>query len=361
MKTYSILTICMTLLASHLAAQEKPDGKPIVDIYMFAKITVFVHDELGHSVPDAKLHIKFSHANGAYNDGYNDFHVKSNAAGEFTAESECMGAIFIEASKEGYYPSQKSYQPADWSQKHENGEKLQPWNPTIPITLKKIGKGAPMYARAAPRKTVDLPSQDEVHGYDMIEDDWVVPHGKGQVADLWLRAHMDVIDDENFDSNMVITFPNRGDGWIALNELQGIESEMKYPREAPVAGYRDDPIKLKFRWRKPHDKQLPEGGNPYGYILRLRTKLNENGEVLSAVYAKIIDSNLYPPIDPRRLENPIYFGSSPKLIKENKLASGCFFQMHYYLNPKPNDRTLEFDRKTNHATESERPASDLDP
>jgi hypothetical protein len=35
--------------------------------------------------------------------------------------------------------------------------------------------------------------------------------------------------------------------------------------------------------------------------------------------------------------------------------------MHYYLNPKPNDRTLEFDRKTNLATESERSASDLDP
>jgi hypothetical protein len=226
---------------------------------------------------------------------------------------------------------------------------------------KKIGKGAPMYARAAPRKTTYLPSQDEVHGYDMIEDDWVAPKGKGQVADLCMRAHMDVIDDENFDSNMVITFPNRGDGWIALNELQGIESEMKYPREAPVAGYRDGPINLKFRWRKPHDKQLPEGGNPYGYILRLRTKLNENGEVLSAIYAKIIDSNLYPPIDPRRLENPIYFRSGPELMRQKGRESGCYFKMHYYLNPKPNDRTLEFDRKTNLATESERSASDLDP
>jgi hypothetical protein len=362
MKIYQITIALLFSILVRANAQEIPDLKPITGEYVELKATVKVIGEDGLSITGANVHVRVLNLE-RYRDGSNDFIGITNEKGEFTVQANTSDSFIpISVKMTGYYPSEIKYQyPYELNKEIKLKEKLQPWNPTIPITLKKIGKGAPMYARAAPRKTVDLPSQDEVHGYDMIEDDWVAPKGKGQVADLCMRAHMDVIDDENFDSNMVITFPNRGDGWIALNELQGIESEMKYPREAPVAGYRDGPINLKFRWRKPHDKQLPEGGNPYGYILRLRTKLNENGEVLSAIYAKIIDSNLYPPIDPRRLENPIYFGSSPKLIKENKLTSGCFFQMHYYLNPKPNDRTLEFDRKTNLATESERSASDLDP
>jgi hypothetical protein len=360
MKIYSILTICMILLASHLAAQEKPDGKPIVDIYMFAKITVFAHDELGHPISDTKLHIKFSHANGAYKDGYNDFHVKSNASGEFTAESECMGAIFIEASKEGYYTSQKSYQPADWSKKHENGEKLQPWNPTIPITLKKIGKAAPMYARTDNREARYFPGQNLEYGYDLILDDWVAPNGKGITADLMLKSELSVKNADSFHVKIIMRFPNKGDGWMPISKLEGVESELKYPREAPMTGYRDEPMILSADIHR-HPSELPPGGHPYGYFFRTRTKLDQNGKVVFAIYSKIIDSNLNPPIDTRRLKNPILFGGSPEVPEDKRIKAGCFFALDYYLNPKPNDRTLEFDRKTNLATESERPASNLAP
>lgn len=357
----NILVMTLGFLFQHLSAQEMPDRKPLVDLFMFAKITVLVHDESGNPVADSKLHIAFSHNNGSYADGQNDFFVQTDANGKYVAESECTGAIFIEATKNGYYSSSREYQPTDWSKKHERGEKLQPWNPTVPIVLKKIGKAVPMYARGAPRKSVYLPSRDEAHGYDLIEDDWVAPHGKGKVADLQMLAHMDVIDEENYDAKMSITFPNQGDGWIALPELKGIESDMKYPREAPVEGYQADPIILKYRWRKPHDNQLPEGGNPYGYILRLRTKIDDKGKVVSAIYAKIIDGNLHPPIDPRRLENPISFGAGPKLMKQKGRESGCFFAMDYYLNPVPNDRRLEFDRKNNLALEVDRAPGNLAP
>jgi hypothetical protein len=342
-------------------AQDKPDEKPIVDIFYIAKITVLVHDEDKNPIDDVNLHIRFLHLNGAYKDGSNDFYLTTDADGQATAESESTGAIFITAEKTGYYPSELQYQPTDWSKKLENKSKILPWNPTVPIILKKIGKGAPMFARGAPRRSVDLPSQDEAHAYDLIEDDWLEPHGKGKVADLMLRAHMDVIDEENYDSEMSITFPNKGDGWVALHELIGIESQMKYPREAPVDGYHADTITLKHRWRNPYIEELPEGGHPYGYILRLRTKLDKDGKILSAIYAKIIDNDLHPPVDTRRLTNPIHFGSGPKLMKEKGRESGCFFTMYYYLNPKPNDRTLEFDRKTNLAREAERPPTEYAP
>jgi hypothetical protein len=187
-----------------------------------------------------------------------------------------------------------------------------------------------------------------------MEGDWVEPYGKGKVDDLRIRAQMDVMDDDNYDSSMVITFPNKGDGWIALHELHGIESEMKYPRDAPLGGYSSEPIQLTYRWRKPFDNPPLIGGNPYGYILRLRTQYEKDGSIHSAIYAKIIDDKLQLPVDTRRLENPIYFGSGPKLMKEKGHESGCYFKMDYYLNPKPNDRTLEYDRKTNLAPDSQR-------
>jgi hypothetical protein len=341
--------------------QENPDQKPLVDIFNIAKITALLQDDNLNPIKNVNLHIRFSHSNGAYNDGSNDFYLTTDADGQATAESESTGAIFIIAEKTGYYPSELQYQPTDWSKKPENKSKLLPWNPTVPITLKKIGKGAPMYARGAPRRSVYLPSQDLAHGYDLIEDDWLAPHGNGKVADLMIQAHMDVIDEKNYDSEMSITFPNKGNGWIPLHELVGIESQMKYPREAPEDGYLADPITLKHRWRNPYIEELPEGGHPYGYILRLRTKLDKDGKILSAIYAKIIDNDLHPPVDTRRLTNPIHFGSGPKLMKEKGRESGCYFKIFYYLNPKPNDRNLEFDRINNLAPEAERPPTEYAP
>jgi hypothetical protein len=52
----------------------------------------------------------------------------------------------------------------------------------------------------------------------------------------------------------------------------------------------------------------------HNYYFRVRTKLDENGNVVSARYGKIY---------------------------------GDFMQFSYYLNPTPNDRNVEFDPKQN--------------
>lgn len=361
MKTFKKAIMILLSLTALLSAQEKPDRMPVVDIYMFAKITVLVHDENNQPVDGAKLHIRFSHANGAYNDGYNDFYVQSNRDGKFEAESECMGSIVVEVSKDGYYASELSYQPADWSKKYENGAKLQPWNPTVPIILKKIGKPVPMYVRTGNREARYFPHQDIEYGFDLIADDWVAPDGKGTVSDIMLKSELFVKDKNNHDVKLTIRFPNKGDGWIPISKLEGVESQLKYPREAPVAGYLEEPIVFDAEIHKLSSGDLLKGGHPYGYFIRTRTKLDQNGAVVSALHSKIIDSNLNPPIDQRRLKNPILFGGSPGDPNDTRIRKGCFFAIDYYLNPKPNDRTLEFDRKTNLAPEVDREAAAFAP
>lgn len=353
--------MALGLISQDLFAQEQPDKKPLVDMFVLAKITVIVQDEDGDPVPEANLHIEFTHNNGAYEDGHNDFHVKTDADGKNTAYSECTGAIFIEASKAGYYSSMREYQPTDWSKKHERGEELQPWNPTVPIILKKIGKGAPMYVRTGNREARYFLGQDIEYGFDLMADDWVTPDGKGAIADIMLKSELRLKDADNFEVKVTFRFPNKGDGWVPITSLEGVESELKYPREAPVKGYRDDPLVLATEIRRTVSDELPPGGHPYGYLFRTRTKLDEKGAVVSALHSKIIDSNLNPPIDTRRLKNPILFGGSPGNPENKREKEGCFFALDYYLNPTPNDRTLEFDRKTNLAPEVDIPPGNLAP
>ena len=61
------------------------------------------------------------------------------------------------------------------------------------------------------------------------------------------------------------------------------------------------------------------------YALRVRTVLDERGQVVSALYGKIYDTIEYFPV-------------------ESKTAK---LRFTYYLNPVPNDRGMEFDPKRN--------------
>jgi hypothetical protein len=64
----------------------------------------------------------------------------------------------------------------------------------------------------------------------------------------------------------------------------------------------------------------------FGYFIRVRTVLGENGNVKSALYGKI------------RGDFRFYAGTKAP-------QAGMGFD--YYLNPTPNDRNLEFDPKRN--------------
>jgi hypothetical protein len=89
-------------------------------------------------------------------------------------------------------------------------------------------------------------------------------------------------------------------------------SELKSSREAPVGGYQPQWVQT--------DNRLP--GKPiktnrdshHNYFFRVRTILDEHGNVKSALYGKIY---------------------------------GDFMQFTYYLNPTPNHRNVEFDPKQN--------------
>jgi hypothetical protein len=153
--------------------------------------------------------------------------------------------------------------------------------------------------------------------------DWVAPHGKGKIADFVVEGRKDDPDDPSRKPDGVVTlrFSNPHDGIRRMpDEIGG--SLCVGPIEAPEDGYE---AFREFR----NIKYKPDGGRSVDFseqvcVFRIRTKLDAEGNVASAYYGKI---------------HGILLGRLNAVSPQ--------FEMTYYLNGKPNERNLEWDRKNN--------------
>lgn len=187
----------------------------------------------------------------------------------------------------------------------------QPENKMFEVVLKRKVNPIAMYAKKAPRKP---PAFGVSAGYDFKIGDWVSPYGKGLIKDIIFRMDVNEIKANDFTSILTVTFPNKGDGMVAFEapiEQEQI-SQFRSAYQAPDKGY----IKsLIHNWvRKPNKPDVNTRKRTRNYYIRVRTKLDINGNVMSANYGKIY---------------------------------GDFMNFTHYLNPTPNDKNIEFDPKKN--------------
>jgi hypothetical protein len=88
------------------------------------------------------------------------------------------------------------------------------------------------------------------------------------------------------------------------------ESALHSPHEAPADGYQPEWIQTELK--RPGEPTVANRDANRNYFFRIRTVLDQNGKVKSAIYGKIY---------------------------------GDFLQFRYYLNPAANSRNMEFDTK----------------
>jgi hypothetical protein len=154
--------------------------------------------------------------------------------------------------------------------------------------------------------------------------DWVAPDGKGQTPDLFLEVTGHATDVQSNDSILTISFANPLDGIQSFDPIKG--SAFRSPREAPRDGYQ--PVLELHRVHKssqPSSEWIDDNKSDMDYFFRVRTVVDENGEIKSALYGKI------------------YGG-----IKFGGAVEHCYVDMKpYYFNPEPNSRNMEFDPKRN--------------
>jgi len=273
------------------------------------KITLEVVDESGRPLKDAQAEVghyappppgKEEHM--ARHRGVTDTN------GLFVATGRAQDRLYCNAVMPGYYRTAVTHDVGLVFDKPRH----EPWNPTIRLVLKEIRNPIGMYAK---RVNVGMPALGERVGFDLMRGDWVAPHGKGSSSDVFFRGDLNKRAEDDYDYKLTVSFPNRGDG---IQEFErhpfriGHGSELRSPHEAPVDGYQPEWIKAQSR--RPGQPSTYNIDANRNFFFRVRTILDEKGEVKSALYGKIY---------------------------------GDFMDFSYYLNPTPNSRNVEFDPKRN--------------
>jgi len=267
--------------------------------------TVQVVGEDGNPIIGANVSVQYTVPTSP-NSGDQDYgEVKgmTDTNGMFRAlHTDSSWSLGVVVEKAGYYHTQMG---------HEFYFDDKRRNPSFTLLLKKIGKPIAMYAKSV---NLGMPVFDKPAGFDLMVGDWVAPYGKGITTDIIFTAHKEKRSEYDWDYNLVVSFPNPSDG-IQEFSVPEIEkgSALRSLHEAPTNNYQSQWVQTKAA--RPH----PGGysGNwdqNRNYYFRVRTKVDDRGNIVSANYGKIY---------------------------------GDFMQFSYYLNPTLNDRNIEFDPKQN--------------
>ena len=267
------------------------------------KVSVQVTDQDGLPVADAQLESDAKKI------------VNTDKEGKALAEinkysSGCRFAV----KKEGYYGSEtQEYFPLSEEVKQSK---------LIKIKLNKIKNPIPMFVKDLVVTHFKLPKYNgEKFGYDLLIGDWLAPHGKGKIADFIFQYNGVFIDRpygslEKYDNTITIIFSNERDGiieWKGLSEEgRKYGSDLSSNYQAPAKGYQS--IWQQRTWKNKGGSHKTTKDIDRNFYFRVRTKLDDDGNIISAHYGKIY---------------------------------GDFMSFIYYLNPTPNDRNVEFDISKN--------------
>ena len=325
MKPTTLLAFSLLLTGSLTAQQpsktEKPqaqvtfhvvtdDGKPVANVDVIASTFLYLKRDEGFG-QDINKQIKGR----TDEDGFTTI----------TFPSEHGDLHYSIYDVPGFYPT--------WNLEYQFKEikdgKWQPWNPTLEIEFKPILNPIPMYGRKVGyvTKFVELPQKNRPIGFDLIVGDWVAPYGAGKVSDMifTLTEKVPFVSVEKpYDVTFAIAFSNKGDGIQSILASRNRGSDLHLPRYAPEDGYEPKLVKQMGRPLKEAaiNRTSRESQN---YFIRIRTVLDENGKIKSALYGKVIGDIACDIIN----------------------SKNGFIQFAYCLNPNSNDRNMEFDPKRN--------------
>lgn len=269
------------------------------------KITLVVVSDEGSPVEGAEVRFLFPSPGAFDGQSLQRRDRITDWEGRATARGASAGSVGIEVEAEGSYPTTTSF---DFEER--SFWRWLPWNDVRRVVLREIRNPVAMYAK---RMRKGMPAFDKDVGFDFEVGDFVEPYGVGKQADMIFHGTLRRTDAWNFDSRLVVSFPNPGDGIQEFDQSKYAQSRLQSPYEAPESDYESEWVQI----RKREGIQEPVTGN-YNenrhFIIRVRTVLDDQGRVASANYGKIY---------------------------------GDFIGFTYYFNPEPNDRSLEFDSDQN--------------
>ena len=162
------------------------------------------------------------------------------------------------------------------------------------LELKPIKNPIPMLGGGSGNGTLRLPSMTEPVGFDLEQDDWVAPWGRGKVGDFVFHVSGYARDRTDYDQTLTLRFSNRDDGIQRFSHPTDQQSEYVFPYEAPASGYQSQ-----WTWRLQNnsDGTKRDYDDSVSYIFRIRTELNADGTVKRAMYGILPTGLIFAPGD----------------------------------------------------------------
>ncbi len=283
------------------------------------RITIEVVDDLGAPIEGAQIGLSTFHhwerGEGFGRDVSSIYEAVSNAQGIATIEGKSLrgDTNYGPRLKSGYY----SGGDGKFRFREVRDGRWDPWDPTVKVVMKRIVNPIPLYARKVGNiLEFKIPAFNHPYGFDLVTGDWVAPHGKGKTPDIIYTIKELVpytVGSAPFDYVLEVAFSREGDGILAVPSDNSV---LRVPHSAPERGYQPTFQRQMARFEK-GDPIKNEVSADRNYFFRVRTVLDEHGQIKEALYGKIYGE--------------IEFGVNRRLI------------FNYFLNPTSLDRNLEFD------------------
>lgn len=287
-------------------------GKALRDGAM-AKFTLKIVDVDGVAVTNASVMAHFEM------EGHQGIKGISDTNGLFSMEDKSRGQMHYGVSKEGYYSTSSTMSFGRQEGIVIKDGKWQPWNPVITVVLKNIKNPVTMYAHHG---EYEIPAKKVSLAFDLEKRDWVVPYGKGVQQDMLVYLEENIPDPNTWSKKLLLSFgTNFADGVKLVSKE--VFSTFVSPYAAPDVGYGRS---VSWEFDRTANKILTDKRSSASdcLIYRVRTELDDKGNIVKANYGKVY--------------GPVEFGLiGPKSV----------LKMTYYFNPEVNSKNLEFDPKKN--------------
>lgn len=272
----------------------------------------------------------------------------TNAKGicRFIGTSNHGSASYVVEAIDGYYatPTVRYAATNEMSSVIPISYKCEPYDCVYTTILQRVEHPIPLYVHHAildgRRECVGgFDGTNSVLRFDFVVGDWLPPEGKGEHADMTVTTELKIGEvlqiwrshkTTFYDFISSIEFSGEGNGLVEKS-IAGLNCGIRI-RTAPEAGYAHSKVMRFGRRRKNttsvgiYPEYYTDSDDDRCYIFRIRSRYDEDGNLVEAYYGKIYGDFRFKGTD----------------------ESG-FNGMHflYYLNPTPNDRNLEWDMKNN--------------
>lgn len=289
------------------------------------RIYVRVADHEGHPVSNAMVTVSFTSGHIVLTDGTAHYYESvTDTNGTAMIKFDCDNShVYWSVEKDGYYTSgphvavfkiDEVFIPPIYYNvimlEHEKHVSTTLWKKICP---------APMYAHY-PIERRKLPKENGRYGFDLAEFDWLPPYGSGKDADFYVVRDYNKLTEAGTFTVGAVEF-ERGCGYYIAKNNGCERFQTAYNADTNATFKTSMPVLCEHR-KGPHeyDYPVPLVDKNSHIIMRTRVKYDENGNMISANYARILGEF--------------------RVLPSVSVVESIF-------NPRPNDTNLEFDPERN--------------